>query len=156
MVVEVVLPVLSSLAGEVLTLLLRVLFTDDVTGVEFSPSLATDLSEVVSPSSLLLPLVERVRVREVRVEEDSLSESLLSLVSAAASLLSEPFEEDEDDDEDVLVARGVDDDDDVTALSLLAEDEPESESEPDALDVRDSLLLLLLLLSVASGVSWVG
>ena len=161
-VVEEVLPVLSSLAGEaLLLLLLRVRFADDLTGAESSPSLATDLSAEDSFSSLLLlplPLLERVRVRGERVEgAASLSESLLSLDSTAVSLLSEPFEEEDDDDDDDLVARGVDvdDDEDVALLSLLVEDAPESESDPDDLDVLDSLLLLLL--SVASGgsVVWV-
>ena len=128
-------------------MLLRVFFTEGVTGAESSPSLATDLSEEVSLSSLLLPpLLERVRVREERVEGTaSLSESLLSLDSTATSLLSELLDDEEEDDED-LVARG---DDDTALFSLLAEDELDSESETDALDVLDSLLLLLL--SAASG-----
>ena len=129
-------------------MLLRVFFTEGVTGAESSPSLATDLSEVVSFSSLLLPpLLERVRVREERVEGTaSLSESLLSLDSTATSLLSELLDDEEDDDDEDLVARG---DDDTALFSLLAEDEPDSESETDALVVLDSLLLLLL--SAASG-----
>ena len=136
----------SSLAGEALLMLLRVFFTEGVTGAESSPSLATDLSVEVSLSSLLLPpLLERVRVREERVEGTaSLSESLLSLDSTATSLLSELLDDEEDDDDEDLVARG-----DTALFSLLAEDEPDSESETDALVVLDSLLLLLL--SAASG-----
>lgn len=135
----------SALAGD--ASLLRVLFTEDATGAESSPSLVTDLSEEVSLSSLLLPpLLGRVRVREERVEGTaSLSESLLSLDSTATSLLSELFDDDEEVDDD-LVVRG---DDDIALISFLAEDEPDSESETDALVVLDSLLLLLL--SAASG-----